>query len=475
MSRVCTTNCVGYANIASTLSFPKNPNQNEYVEFDIVDTPDFSLNGSHIICNNPGNWNLIAQYQLVNFQENIEQSGSEIDGWVRLNGVDITDSDATNSVNNVGGVNVLCISVCLSLNQNDSVEWGIRSSSYDTSRVVCGIKSYIANSGIVAPSIILTAQKLLDDSENFKNYANIYSTINGPVHPNKNEVMEMNYIDSNDFCFDGSKIICKNSGKWNFLTQYQGYGYNTTDLGVQSQLDGWFRKNGVDIPGSDAAWSCTLKNEVGVLSVAAVIELNEGDYVEIGVRSSSLDGNLNVGSVGFVPPTGIRAPSVILTAFKVKSLLNDYSNYANISCFTDAPLVSNTNSSLFWDATDTNDFSIDGSKLIVKNGGKWSFLVQYQLYNYAKCLTGPNGIIDGWVRLNGVDVLGSDASTSSSVLSGVNVLPIAGIFELKEGDYIEFCVRCSSIDNLLTTGVKTFLPPSEVRAPTVILTCSQLE
>lgn len=456
-----------FANIFATESFPKKPNTNEFVVFSDSDTSDFKLDGTKLVCQNAGNWNLIAQYQLVNYRTYEHQAGAEIDGWIRLNGVDVADSDATNSVNNVGGVNVLAISVCLTLKKGDEVEWGIRSSSYETERVVLGVQSYVANTGILAPSVILTCQKLLEDQGEFKNYANLFSTINAPLLPNNNETMKINNTDTKDFELKDGKVICKNAGKWNILSQYQCYSYKTTDLGVQGQIDGWFKLNGKDVSDSDATWSTTLKNEVGVLAIGAVFDLKEGDEIEIGVRSSSLDNKLNAGVVGFMTPTGIRAPSIILTAFKVNG-------GSNIASFTNAPLIPNKNSLLKWDFNDSDEFELNGTQIIAKKQGIFQFAIQYQLYNYSKCKTGPNGLLDGFLRLNGVDVPASDATTSSSVLSGVNVLPICAVFELNEGDVVEIGVRASSIDNLLTTSCKTFLPPSEVRAPTVILTAFRL-
>jgi hypothetical protein len=456
-----------YANIFARESYPKRPNRNEFVSFSDTDSSDFSLEGTKLVCQNAGNWNLIAQYQLVNYQTYEDKNGAQLDGWLRINGIDVSDSDATNSVNNVGGVNVLAISVCLSLNVGDEVEWGVRSSSFETKRVVLGIKSYVADTGIVAPSIILTCQKLLNDQGVFKNYANMFSNINAPLRPNHNEVMKINNTDTLDFELNDGKVVAKNPGKWFILSQYQCFAYNTTNLGVQGQVDGWFVLNGSAVSDSDATWSTTLKNEVGVLAIGAVFDLKNGDELELGIRSSSLDNKLNAGAVGFLTPTGIRAPSVILTAFKVQ-------DGANMASFTNAPLRPNENTVLNWDFNDSDNFELNGSQIIAKKSGNYQFAIQYQLYNYANCQTGPNGLLDGFLRLNGVDIPASDATTSSSVLSGVNVLPICAVLELKAGDIVEVGVRASSIDNLLTTACKTYIPPSQIRAPTVILTAFRL-
>ena len=464
-----------FANISSSLRFPRLPNNNELVIFDNTDTPDFTLNGTKLVCNNAGNWNLLAQYQLVNYSQSLVQAQSQIDGWVRVNGVNIENSDATSSVNNIGGVNVLTIGISLYLKVNDTVEWGIRSSSYDTSEVVCVIDSYTASTGVIAPSIILTAYKILDSVNNFKNYTNLISNINYPSLPNRNEFIKFTNTDNSDFTLNNTRIVCNNPGTWNFIAQYQAYSYKTTNLGINSELDGWVSLNGVNIENSDASWSSTLLNELGVLTIGTIIELKVGDYVEFGVRSSSLDNNLNIGIINYLTPTSITAPSIILTTYKVKEPEFNFKNYANIVSFSNLPLRTNDNELCILNKIDTSDFTVDNAtRLVVKNPGKWVFLSQYQLYSYDNNITGPNGLVDGWFRVNGVNVPNSDATSSSAVLSGVNVLPIALVVDLKLNDYVEFGVRSTSLNNKVTTGIKELLPQTRINAPSLILSAHKI-
>jgi hypothetical protein len=460
-----------FANVVSFQSFPKLPNNNEYIVFDQVDTPDFSLNGTKLVCNNAGTWNFIAQYQLVSYISSTDKALTQVDGWIRVNGVNIENSDATNSVNNVGGVNVLCIGFVVELKLNDTVEWGIRTSQYSLeNKVLCGIESYLARSGITAPSIILTINKVKAVTQGFKNYANISSNMNFPVHPNNNEYISFTNSDTNDFTLNGSKLICNNAGTWSLTAQYQCYSYRTTDLGANSEVDGWIRVNGVNIENSDATWSSTLLNELGVLTIGTVVVLKQGDSVEFGIRSSSLDNKINNGIINYVTPTGLTAPSIILTGFKVNSLLNGFANYANVISLVDLPTKPNKNELVVISSQDTNDFSVDGTKLIVKNPGKWLVLNQYQLYSYQKQLSGADGFLDGWFRANGVNIPNSDATTSSSVLSGVNVLPIAFALNAQLGDVLEFGIRCSSQNNEVSSGMKQYIAQTNIRAPSTIIT-----
>jgi len=352
---------------------------------------------------------------------------------------------------------------------------GVRSSSYLSNKVLCGIQSYTSVSGVVAPSIILSAYKILDSLNNFKNYSNIISNINYPSVPNKNELIKFTNIDSFDFILDNTKIVCKNAGSWNFIAQYQVYAYKTTNLGVNSQLDGWFSVNGVIINNSDASWSSTILNELGVLTIGTIIELKVDDYIEFGIRSSSLDNNLNVGIINYHTPSSLIAPSIILTTYKVKDAPFGFKNYANVISLTDSPIKPNKNQFVILNDIDTTDFVFnDNTKLVVKNPGKWVFLSQYQLYSYDNNITGQNGLIDGWFRINNIDIPNSDATTSSSVLSGFNVLPIGFIVDLKLNDIIEFGIRTTSLNNDITTGIKEYIAPSRIQAPSLILTCHKI-
>ena len=428
------------------------------------------MNGTKLVCQNPGTWNFIAQYQLVCYETSVDKALSQVDGWVKLNGVNVQNSDATNSVNNVGGVNVLCIGYIVELKLNDTVEWGIRTSQYSSEKVLCGIESYLARTGITAPSIILTINKVNAVTQGYKNYANISSNTNFPSTPNKNEYISFTDIDTNDFSINGSKLVCNNAGTWSLTAQYQCYAYNTTDLGVQSQIDGWITVNGVNIEYSDASWASTLVNELGVLTIGSVLVLEKGDSVEFGVRSSSLDNKINSGIINYLTPTNIIAPSIILSVFKVNSLLNGFANFANVTSLIDLPLKPNNNELVVLSTQDTNDFTINGNKLIVKNPGKWLVLNQYQLYSYQKQDSGADGLLDGWFRVNGVNVPYSDATTSSSVLSGVNVLPIAIALNAKLGDELEFGIRCSSQNNEVSSGMKKYVAPTTITAPSTIIT-----
>ena len=183
-----------------------------------------------------------------------------------------------------------------------------------------------------------------------------------------------------------------------------------------------------------------------------------------------MDNKINSGIINYLTPTNIIAPSIILSVFKVNSLLNGFANFANVTSLIDLPLKPNNNELVVLSTQDTNDFTINGNKLIVKNPGKWLVLNQYQLYSYQKQDSGADGLLDGWFRVNGVNVSNSDATTSSSVLSGVNVLPIAIALNAKLGDELEFGIRCSSQNNEVSSGMKKYVAPTTITAPSTIIT-----
>ena len=314
-----------FANVVSFQSFPQNVNNNEYIVFDEVNTSDFTIDGTKLVCQNPGTWNFLAQYRFVSYETSVDKVLSQVDGWVKVNGVDIQNSDTSNCIINAGDVNVLDIGYIVELNLDDTVEWGIRTSQYNSDKVLCGIESYLSNSGINEPSINLIVTKVNAVTEGYKNYANISSNIDYPTTVNKNEYISLTNVDTNDFSLNGSKLICNNAGTWSLNARYQCFSYTTTDLDVQSQIEGWITINGIHIEYnqySNASWSSTLINEVGVISICTDLFLQEGDYIEFGVRSSSLDNKINNGIVNYVAPTSVIAPSISLNVYKLNILLN---------------------------------------------------------------------------------------------------------------------------------------------------------
>ena len=310
-----------YANFYSTLTYPKNVNENEYLTITNVDTPDFTLDVDKIICNNPGIWSIMSQYQMYCLNSSTIGQNAQIDVWANVNGIDIRFSNASANVVLKGQTNVICLSGNLLFNKGDYIKIGIRSSSLD------GILNtqcigWTSSSGVYVPSIIGTAHKvnyapiIISPTELYSNAVNINSFGTFPSLPNKAEYIVYDYISSQDFTISGTKLICNNAGTWTFCTQYQCSCYADSIAGINSQINGWFSKNGKAISQSNAILSCTTLGESNILVVQAVIELNINDYIEVGILSNSIDNKLNVAVETFLGPTGITSPCSRLVANK---------------------------------------------------------------------------------------------------------------------------------------------------------------
>ena len=150
-----------------------------------------------------------------------------------------------------------------------------------------------------------------------KNYANPFSKKVTPKRPNRNETVPINVIDTTDFSITSKRDLrCNNPGSWNITVQYQLVGLNDIHNAKYGTINGWFILNGTDVPNSDASASLTRKHSSNVLVVSGVVELAKNDVISFGVRSTS-DDCLNTVCKGFDSASGVYAPSVIITMFKI--------------------------------------------------------------------------------------------------------------------------------------------------------------
>jgi hypothetical protein len=147
----------GYSNIYSTTTTPSIPNQNEFVPIDGVDTPDWTVLSNDttvLVCNNPGTWSVLVQYQMVNLIP--RPIAQHIDGWFVVNDVAVVGSDATGSATGPGDKNVLVIALNQTFENGDRLQLGIRSTTDIANYNTIGCVAYQAPSGVLAPSVILS-------------------------------------------------------------------------------------------------------------------------------------------------------------------------------------------------------------------------------------------------------------------------------------------------------------------------------
>ena len=155
-----------YSNPYSVEQIPKKANKNEYVPFleKSFTTEDLALDpkdNTKIVCVNEGKWSFAVQYQLVGLKNVDKARYGTINGWIALNGIDIPNSDASASVVDKEGSNVLVISLTGDIKKGDVIQFGVRSTSKcKKPNTVC--KGFIPETRVFAPSVILTFGKLPD-------------------------------------------------------------------------------------------------------------------------------------------------------------------------------------------------------------------------------------------------------------------------------------------------------------------------
>ena len=472
-----------FSNIYSTLDFPNNSNENEVIVFTNIDNNNFTLSGSKIICNNAGRWSLYIEYQIYSYTTQTDTVKDILNTWLLVNGQNVDNSNAASSSTILSGTNTLVQAFCIELNTNDYIECGIRASSAsNSSDVNIGIKQFLNNTNVYAPSVIMTLDMISPDPNNiFKNYANFISNNNYPAKANVSEYIVLSEVDTNDFTLDGTKIICNNPGI--ILTQSQLYCYNNSTVGSNGQIDIFGSVNSSN-PASNFTTSVTMKNEVTVLCYGGVLELKKDDYIEIGILSSSLDNNINVGIVGYNAPSNVYCPSFISSAYKVDyspipiqfSPGQFYKNSSNIYSLSTSPSKPNNNEKVLINGSSELDFSIDSSKIICNNPGQWFFNAQYQIVSYKNNTTniGINAQLDGWLILNDIKVENSDASCSIEKLGDSKTLLITYSISLQKGDYIEWGIRSSSLDNNLNIIIQSNTGPTSGLVASLLISANKI-
>jgi hypothetical protein len=146
-----------YSNVLGTEAAPKIPRQNEFVPLNTTDTADWTINpldNTQLVCQNPGTWNIISQYQIVYRDTGLPDEESTISGWFNLNGEDVAATDAAQSCSQVNPKSVLAIALVLNFQKGDIVRFGVRGSSASAK-----IQGFLDDTGVYAPSLIVTATR----------------------------------------------------------------------------------------------------------------------------------------------------------------------------------------------------------------------------------------------------------------------------------------------------------------------------
>ncbi len=157
---------LGFINAYSTAQTPFAANTNELVPISVVDnTGDFSIqNGNQLLCNNAGYWQITIKYQLYGLEDTEKAKNGTINGWFLYgaNGATptaVANSDASASVTQKKGTNVLVIMRNFVLAAGDLISIGIRSDNQckRCPNTVC--KSNVSGSTVNSPSVTISAIK----------------------------------------------------------------------------------------------------------------------------------------------------------------------------------------------------------------------------------------------------------------------------------------------------------------------------
>ena len=481
-----------YINSFSNISCPSSPNNNEFVKFEYIDNPDFTLNpndNSQLICNNPGKWFLLPQFQTFVVNDSDYSSNSQIDCWVVLNGVPIYGDDAGFVNINKNEAGVFPLGFVGNFKKGDFIQYGVRSTSLDGNLNII-LYNIPTSTGVNCPSVILSGFKILTNiipDSSTKGFFNVSTTLNLPYKANNNEYVYFDNIDSYDFnvdLTDNSKLICNNPGKWLLFAQCQPYIYNQTDISTDSTIDFWFSINNNDIPNSDQSISMTLLGKEKVITNSFIYNFALNDILKFGLRSNSLNNNINIGFNTVIAPSGILDAPAVIEAVKLPSFHNELNSnflgYSNIISNISSPKLPNNNEFIFFENNYiiSPDFSLDqydNSKLVCNNSGKWLILAQFQVYSFKKETKENNTQIDCWLNKNGTIFPNSNSSDSANILGGLNNLTLLLILELKEKDFIQFGIRSSSLDNKLNSIIKSFLSKSDVNNPAIVLSLAKID
>lgn len=155
---------------------------------------------------------------------------------------------------------------------------------------------------------VITLNKIRPD---FKGFCNMFSNVVYGVGERKHAFplinsspatpyyLAFNNRDSNDFIFvtsngdpqgSGSKITCKNPGKWTITNQYQLDCLYSSEDNLPKKLTGFTATGGINkpeviIPDSSATNTVQKKGDKSVLVIVYTLEMEIGDYFRVGVIS----------------------------------------------------------------------------------------------------------------------------------------------------------------------------------------------
>ena len=471
----------GYANFITNEIFPKQANKNEKILFTSVDTNDFTLDGTKIIANYDGNFSFFCESQLYNkIAQNIELN-TVFEIFYYVNGVlNLNTSCSAFSIQNLSGKTNLFIPTSVRLKKGDYFEYGVRVASLNnqvnTVAMPLNDPNHIGN-----PSVSLHVYAIIPEKPSPEGYlgrCDIFSRFALPLIPNENKYVEMTDSTTNDFTLDGSKFICNNPGMWCFTASYQLISLNYSENAMNNEIDTWASYNGKDTNSANTSQTMCLKNEIMSLVVSGVILLNKDDYLQGGIRSSSLDGKLNMVTADIIFPSTSNTGSIYISCYKINipyDPINKFSNGVNFLAGGTYPVkVNNPEYIIMNYMTPSLDFTIDyvNSEIVCNNPGSWLLFSTLQLYAYNDTSLGIDSEMNSWFRLNGVNIKNTNTTQSLNNKGGKSVQVNQIILKLSIGDRIQIGLQSTSLNNTLNLGIKSYTGTSGIFNPSCkLLAC----
>lgn len=153
-----------FANIVSKVQIPSKPNNKEYVPLTACSSQDWTidpLDATKLICQNPGTWHILSQYQVGSFIAG--ESFNYVDGWFMINDFYVDQSSAGCSVSGRFESKILPIALVANFGKGDFIRLGIKTKTEATT-VTAGcfflpISDPRNSLGYDIPSFILTMMK----------------------------------------------------------------------------------------------------------------------------------------------------------------------------------------------------------------------------------------------------------------------------------------------------------------------------
>ena len=326
--------------------------------------------------------------------------------WLRLNGKDVENSSAEQSVID-GSTSVLISQSVISVKAGDKLTLVFSSTSPEI-----GLIATQEGAEPAIPSMIFSAF-LVSQGE----YAQLSSLKTQPCAPQaKGVILDQIDLASGIANRDGA-ITFERAGAYFVIAAGQVGG------GGEGKAQLWLRKNGGDMDNTNAEQSLTPR-ATAVLGSQRVARMNAGDQLTL-MHVGKGEG---VALEASRPRREPAIPSLIFSAFRTGE------SFAQVSSLRTQPAEAKGRPIVLEQNDALSDVVNDHGLLTIKKSGVYFLLAAGQVGGDGA--GGGEGSVRLWMRRNGEDV--ENSNTEQSVFGGsTSVLVCQGVMELEAGDTIQ--------------------------------------